>query len=563
VKVGPQGGWAAALVFATFLSVASANAQQVPDAGRVLKEMAPPVLGTPRPSVPLEIERSAEGEAQPGGLRVTLREVRITGNTVFTDDELLAHLGKVVGASFDIVGLQQLARRLTEFYHAQGYPLARAVLPPQNLSTGRLTIEVLEGRYGRVAATGPLGEVAQGFLAELTPGAVIASGPLERAVLVLGDQPGVRVTPVLRPGQAVGTGDLEVRVDPGPRIQGELGADNYGNRFLGPWRARALLQGNRLFTFGDALTLRGVGAVAEEARVWEAVGFWQGTVSYGLPLGQSGLRGQVSYDAVGYRLRKEFAALGASGTIQTASLGLAYPMVRRERGSLTLAWAYQYRDLEDRVEATATRDRKHSDRGPVSLQFDWREASAVTWGTLSATPAWLRLGAGLEAADRASRMDTRGFYALANADLARLQQTPVAALTLYGRVVGQWALKNLDSSETFLLGGPYAVRAYPLGEGAGDAGWAVQLEARWRVAVVEPFGFYDTGQVWINADNRRLVTPVAQNRRTLGGGGVGLLWQYGGGSAEATAAWRTQGGPPTSDPKSHEPQVWLTAGWRF
>ena len=37
----------------------------------------------------------------------------------------------------------------------------------------------------------------------LQPGQVIDGARLERAVLVLGDQPGLRVTPVLRPGQAV------------------------------------------------------------------------------------------------------------------------------------------------------------------------------------------------------------------------------------------------------------------------------------------------------------------------------------------------------------------------
>ena len=30
---------------------------------------------------------------------------------------------------------------------------------------------------------------------------------------------------------------------------------------------------------------------------------------------------------------------------------------------------------------------------------------------------------------------------------------------------------NLDSSEDFLLGGPYGVRAYPLGEAPGDRGY--------------------------------------------------------------------------------------------
>lgn len=51
--------------------------------------------------------------------------------------------------------------------------------------------------------------------------------------------------------------------------------------------------------------------------------------------------------------------------------------------------------------------------------------------------------------------------------------------SLYANLEAQSADKNLDSSEKFFLGGAQGVRAYPLGEAAGDEGAMATLELRY------------------------------------------------------------------------------------
>jgi len=126
-------------------------------------------------------------------------------------------------------------------------------------------------------------------------------------------------------------------------------------------------------------------------------------------------------------------------------------------------------------------------------------------------------------------------------------------------VTAQRASKNLDSSEKFVLGGVYGIRAYPQGEAAGDQGWLASLELRqalmpgWQGSV-----FYDAGGVDIN----RQPFIAGDNKRRLSGYGIGLAASFDAFSVSATLAWRGGSAAPTSD-RDKSPRLWLQGNWRF
>lgn len=528
--------------------------QQAPDAGRALQETAPHPLNAPRPTQELNIMPRAETAIAPGGQTVRIQAVRISGNTVFSEAELLTVLGDVAG-NYDLAGLQQLAQRLTGHYREHGYPFARALVPAQRLDGGTLELRIVEGRYGQVVAQGALAEQAQPFLSPLQPGAVIASDSLERSVLLLTDQPGVKITPVMRPGQEIGTGDLIVEVSRTPLFRGEVGLDNHGNRYTGGTRARTSVRADSPFLLGDQITLN---ALYTEEHMWF------GHLGYNLPLGSSGWRASLGYAHTYYELGKDFAALDAHGTAKVTSLGLSYPLRRSQRTNFIAGLSFQRKELDDRQGATATHNSKHSEVVPLTLQFDHRDTyGGITWGALAWTAGQLDLDATLTAQDQVSGADTRGSFNKWNLDIARLQSTSWSAFTLFGRLSAQWAGKNLDSSESFLLGGASGVRAYPSGEGNGDEGWLVQLEARWRQGAFEPYVFHDAGEVKINAKPAGLVPPVIKNTRAIAGSGLGLRWAVRPVSLDAAVAWRTQGGTPDSDTEDRNPRVWARLTYHY
>ena len=529
----------------------AAQAQVPPDAGQTLQQLQPPIAA-PRESQPLKIQAPLDSAPiAPGGAAVILNAVKLSGNSVFSEETLRAALGDVTGKTFDLAGLRGLAQRITDVYQAGGYPFARAILPPQDLANGDLRIEVIEGRYGVVQAQGDdtgLARQATAFLDGLLPGSVIASAPLERAALLLDDLPGIQTSATMRPGTQAGTGDLIVQVARDQRVRGDIGLDNAGSRYTGKNRVRANVDINSPFLLGDQLTVR---ALLSEEKLW------LGSLGYSLPLGTSGLRGNVGYSHTSYELAKEFASLHANGTAKVASAGLSYPILRSQKANLTLIATYQSKDLHDNRDSTQTYESKSSQSMPLALQFDYRDAfDGITYGSASWTPGKLKLDAGLTAVDD---YKSNGRFHKVNLDVVRLQSLP-AGFNLMAHLSWQQANKNLDSSEKLSLGGASGVRAYPSGEATGDEGGLVQLELRYDAGAYTPYAFMDAGRITVNAK------PVAagDNRRSLSGGGLGLRYQRQAWSADVALAWRSIGGRSLSETNSDpKPRVWLNVEYRF
>lgn len=529
----------------------AAQAQVPPDAGQTLQQLQPPIAA-PRESQPLNIQAPLDSAPiAPGGAAVILNTVKLSGNSVFSEETLRAALGDVTGKTFDLAGLRGLAQRITDVYQAGGYPFARAILPPQDLANGDLRIEVIEGRYGVVQAQGDdsvLAQQATAFLDGLLPGSVIASAPLERAALLLDDLPGIQTSATMRPGTQAGTGDLIVQVARDQRVRGDIGLDNAGSRYTGKNRVRANVDINSPFLLGDQLAVR---ALLSEEKLW------LGSLGYSLPLGTSGLRGNVGYSHTSYELAKEFASLHANGTAKVASAGLSYPILRSQKANLTLIATYQSKDLHDNRDSTRTYESKSSQSMPLALQFDSRDAfDGITYGSASWTPGKLKLDAGLTAVDD---YKSNGRFHKINLDVVRLQSLP-AGFNLMAHLSWQQANKNLDSSEKLSLGGASGVRAYPSGEATGDEGGLAQLELRYDAGAYTPYAFMDAGRITVNAK------PVVagDNRRSLSGGGLGLRYQRQAWSADVALAWRSMGGRSLSETNSDpKPRVWLNVEYRF
>ena len=142
--------------------------------------------------------------------------------------------------------------------------------------------------------------------------------------------------------------------------------------------------------------------------------------------------------------------------------------------------------------------------------------------------------------------------------------------SLFAVLSGQWASKNLDSSEKFYLGGANGVRAYPSSEAGGALGQLLSIELRWRLTQgFNLTGFFDAGQVSVNANNSFAGAPVL-NDCSLKGAGLALGWQSSVGlNLKATWARRVGDNPnPTStgndqDGSFVKDRVWLSASLQF
>lgn len=519
----------------------------VPDAGRLNRELQERPPQAPRaPSVNIEVPQAAPETVQPGGLKVTLTEVRFEGNTVFDQTRLAGELRARLGQPYDLAGFYELAEQASTFYRAQGYAFATVFVPKDGYRDGVLTLQVVEGSYGerRVQADDANHAAsAQRFLNKLEPGTPIEAARLERAMLLLEDQPGYDVTPVIKPGAVLGTGDLDVQLTRTPLVSGNLSVSNHGNRYTGYLQARATVFLNSLFQFGDQVS---VSALQSDKDLT------YGAAQYSMPLGGNGLRGNVGYSITDYELGREFTNLQASGDAEILSAGLSYPWLRTRSSNISTSLLFQKKEFFDQQLAVNSNISRSSDSTSVALNFDHLDAKGITYGQVE----WTRGDFNGPVPDPAR---TNGNFSRINYDVVR-QQSLSQRIGLYARINGQLANDNLDSSESYSLGGPFAVRAYPTGEATGDEGMLGQIELRYRYSDrISPFVFYDIGQV--KFEN----TPTApgNNERTLSGAGVGMRYQDGPMSLELLAASRGTGGRAQSDPSAGSVTTWLVMRYAF
>ena len=232
-------------------------AQQLPPgAGGQLLQI-PPTPVAPRAAPEFRIEQRAEPAAPAAAadqVKVRVNSLRITGASAFSESDLLALTGFTPGSELTLVDLEGMAAKISRHYRRNGYFVARAYLPAQEIKDNAVTIAVSEGQYGNITLNNSSklsDRVARSQMEGLSSGDTITALPLESRLLLLSDIPGVQVTSTLAPGASVGTSDLVVNVAPGRLVTGSIDADNAGNPYTGEYRIGATIDINNPLGLGD------------------------------------------------------------------------------------------------------------------------------------------------------------------------------------------------------------------------------------------------------------------------------------------------------------------------
>lgn len=545
----------AAVALAAAVLAGPAHAQPVPDAGQVLRETRPPAPVLPRGGATLAVPAETDTAAD-AGQAFAVASVRIEGNQRVPTEALRPYVDALEGREVTLGELRDAARRITQHYRELGFVVARAYLPAQRIADGSVRIAVLESQMTSTALDNrsPVRDEVLKAVVDAQPlvGQPIVADTTDRALLLLSDLPGVgEVSGALKPGPTVGTSDLVVRVEPGRGSEGNVSVDNHGNRYTGQSRVNGQWTLNNPRGTGDRLDLRAT--LSEEKLL-------SGRVAYDLPLNNDGLRGGAALSASRYELGREFARLDATGTARTAGVFASWPLRRGLDRNVWLSGTAEYRALSDELRSQQTTTDKHAQALLLEAYGDLADALGGggynTW-RVGATLGRLVIDSAAARATDAQTARTAGGYSKLTASVSRLQAL-VPATTLALSASAQAASRNLDSSEKFVVGGAYGVRAYPQGEGAGDHGWLASIELRRDLAAgLQASVFYDAGGV----DFHKRPYASGRNTQTLRGAGLGLAAQWQDVALRASVAWR-DGEAATTAP-DRRPRAWLSAAWRF
>ncbi len=427
----------------------------------------------------------------------------VHGVTRFTQQAVEAVLTPFASRRLDTAGLHAAADALNKLYRQQGYFVAKVFVMPQTVVGGVVHLEVFEGflESGGLEVVNPGNRidsrVVQAILERhLAKGEPIHREAFERALLLIEDLPGVHTSSVLYPGEQVGTARLRLTVQDTPAFAGNVDVDNFGNEATGRERLGATLYLNSPLRQGEQWVARLVTSGERSNYAY---------LNYLRPVSSSGTRLGLSVGSFVYR-SDDIVGLGwAKGQATDAHLYLTHPFIRSRHGNL---WGRA--DLSTLVS---------HDRNQLNVNAKRRVHVAAF--SLAGDDDHELLGSGLtefEATLSAGQVDVVGndLYRNLDASTARIDRSFTrfhahasrlqhlgSAWSFYGKLSGQAASANLDSSQKIYLGGATSNAGYPLGEVSGDQG--VEAHLALRKEFLAPWGgsaqasfFYEQGWVQIH-----------------------------------------------------------------
>ena len=440
---------AALLVICPTLPALAAPPPPVPNAGSILRQDQSATPAAPAATSPgLSVEQAGSG-ALPASMPFLVSHIEITGNRRISTARLHRLIAAAEGRRLTLPQLGALARRLTDYYHAHGYPLARAVIPAQTIRAGVVRFEIIEARYGKVSLNNHSlagDKLLAATLAGLQSGAVVTGAPLDRALLLLSDIPGVNVDALLKPGTEVGTSDLQVATTSPAPVSGDVAADNAGDRYSGRGRVGGTLNWLDPLHQGDILSVN--------ALTTGDSGMNYGRLDYAATLDGQGTQLGMGYSTLDYRLSGALSPLDAHGDAQDASLWTKQPFIRSRDVNLSGQLQYDYLQLNDEIGHDDTETPRHLNTLTTSLSGNVRDdlgAGGLNTWTASWTYGSLAFESAAAGSADVHSSDSRGPFSRWNVSVGRLQ-TLGTHDAVYLEAAGQWADRNLDSSQRIVVG---------------------------------------------------------------------------------------------------------------
>ena len=501
-------------------------AQSIPDPAGMLQQRQLDEIGRQqlkqqeqqhRQAAPV-LDKSALPAEQPmaltaGGPSILLHKIWFEPASVLLEDAALAPiLDKFEGRQVYLADLQEVVNRINSLYISAGHYNARALLPPQNVDDGEVTVQLVEGRLGQLTLAANE-STRDSFLRSrlgLNPDEVVNLSQLSKNIEWLNRTSDIQAQAQLKPGEGFGQTDLMVRVSEPPPFSVTTYVDNTGSASTGEYRGGINLTHSSLLGFRDQLMANLSGAEGELG----------GVVSYSLPVNRWNGRLGLSYaDTEIEIIDGGFDDLSITGRSKTTNLYWAQPLY--VGGGLKLDARVSYGDLESRTllddELLQSLDLTDINAG---LGLEWIAAQQ-----------YFALHLNHNRLD--STTDKQRDSELVSGHLNYLYRFDADwSLALRG-VIQHTDAELLPSARLFQIGGMASVRGYDEGVLSGNRGYFVNLEGQYRLNDwASLFAFADAGEA-VNFQAERGYSASADDRISSVGLGANFQWQ----SLSATLAY--------------------------
>lgn len=496
-----------------------------PPSAAPLEELQPRPLPPPEellspPSVP---ETAPEVEI-PSTL--TINAFRVVGSTVFSEEELTNLLAPYTNRPLTFSELLQARNEITSYYVNQGYVTSGAILPPQKLTGGVVTMQVIEGAVGEIAVTME-GRLNPSYIRQRL--ALVADAPLQinelqSALQLLELDPLIAsISAELSATPEVGVNLLTVQAETADTFDLDLLVDNRRSPSVGTNRRQVSVTESNFLGFGDEAFVSYTNTDGSDAF----------DISYRIPVNPRNGNLQLAYGQTDSEVIEDpFTPLDIQSDYRYYEISFSQPIILTPTEELTLGITASRQESENFL---------FGDQPfPLSVGSDEEGKTRIT--ALRFFQEWVQRGENEVFAARSqfsfgvdwfdatvndNAPDTRFFAWRGQAQwVRRLAEDSL----LIVRSDLQLASEALPPLEQFGSGGFGSVRGYRQDVLLSDNGWLISAEARLPIlriddseSVLQVTPFFDLGLAWTNDHNSGNRPELDSD--VLAGIGVGLRWQ--------------------------------------
>lgn len=463
---------------------------------------------------------------------IVVDKFTFVGNTVFNQAELNQAIAAFVGKPISFAQLVQGADIITQLYVKQGYITSGAYLPEQNLSSGAIQIQVVEGSLSEIEVNLTQGRLKENYIRDRLENRVSAPlniNQLQSALQLLQLNPLIEsLNAELSTGIQPGTNSLKVSVVGADTFTLQTRLNNNRNSSIGTFERGVKLTEANLFGIGDEVDLSFFntdGSTQYEAGYTFPLNYRDGTLNFKV---------RVTNNEI---VEADFESIDIDIESRSYNLTWRQPIIQRATPEVSQEFTLNF---------TASRRESDTSIGdiPTDISPGVNSDGEIRTSAISFGQEWLQrnrrqviaarsqFNLGLDVFDATTsnnEPDSQFFAWRGQTSYLRLLSTPKGipsiGSTILLRSELQLATDPLIPTEQFSLGGATTVRGYRQDALLTDNGFSAAAELRLPFvrfsklnASIQFSPFVDFGVGW-NVDNEE--TEFS----TLLGTGVGLILQ--------------------------------------
>ncbi len=497
-------------IFLIPLVVSNIYGANIPNIGDVLKEVNPPKIEKKKSEIPSIILEDENKKVFKDGKKILIKDFLILDAKHIKNEELKKIFNPYVNKELSFKEIQSVVDLITKKYRDEGFLVAMAYLPPQNLKEqkGILKIGIIEGHYDKFELNNNSlvkDSIIQDNLdcAKTIDEGIISRRSLERVLSVVNNTPGVKIlNSKIKSGSLVGTSNIVIDTQAEERINGYLVFDNYGSIYTGKNRLMLGVNINSPFDIGDKISISGLSSKDK--------GLLNGSLSYEFPLYKNGLRAEISYSKTTYELGDLYEELDAVGEAESLNAMIIYPLLLSSTDTLNSYFKTSYNKMNDEIQSTFSNIEKNSLTAVFGLDYSkkmllFEKYTSFELNTFF-TIGKLKFENKQEELRDEMGANTNGKFSKINIEL---QQNTLLTDTLNwkNKISFQHAFgnKNLDGSEDLSIGGVNGVKLYPSGEESAENGYIFNSELIYSLPSFRNINssvgiFYDIARVYMSRD---------------------------------------------------------------